>query len=145
MISFWLVTLGVPLLVVVGNSLVRFMKGLAQSAAADLLLALTVFNFAVVVEYNKFQEYIRITQIRSDIVAIYCLLVIISVACWFISVFHIEEHISSYWFQRTVSSCPDPCPLKHNPPARFPTFRYFFILFIPSINLFASLSPFMMS
>lgn len=145
MISFWLVALGVPLIVVVANSLIRLMKGLAQSAPADLVLALTVFNFAVVVQSQDFQKFIRVEAIKSDLVAVYCALIIFSLFCWFFSVFYVEEYINSYWEERAVASCPTGCARKKNSRMRFPIFRYFLTLMIPAMNIFGSLSPFVVS
>jgi hypothetical protein len=99
-LSFWIVVLGVPLAVVLGNGFLRHIHGIPQSTAADLMLALIVFDAAVIIQHHEFQEYVRSEWLKANIIAIYVLLLIVNYVLWHVSAFKLEVALLSRYSVR---------------------------------------------
>jgi hypothetical protein len=92
-LSFWIVVLGVPLLVVVGSAVARWLRGMPHSAAADMILAFVVFDAAVAINAPEFQAFAKHPPLRPHLVAIYFWLVIANLILWSVAVFKIEHDL----------------------------------------------------
>lgn len=104
-LSFWIVVLVVPILVVLGNGFLRHLHGIPQSTAADLMLAFIVFDAAVIIQHHDFQEYIKSEWLKANIIAIYVVLLIINYILWHVSVFKLEEALMSRYSIRQKNIC----------------------------------------
>jgi hypothetical protein len=129
-ISFWLVALGLPLAAVLGNSLTRLIAELPQSAPADMILALVVFDAIVAIQAHDFKHHMQYEEFQASLPAIYVLLIIVGMFLWGVSVFFCEKQIVKYyrWTTRRFS--------------QFPFFAFFLSLLFPIILFFASVAPF---
>jgi hypothetical protein len=92
-LSFWIVVLVVPLLVVVGNAVARWLRGMPHSAASDVILAFVVFDAAVAVNAPEFQPLVKHPGLKPHLVAIYISLVISNLILWSVAVFKIEHDL----------------------------------------------------
>jgi len=92
-LSFWIVVLGVPLLVVVGNAVARWLFGMPHSAASDVILAFVVFDAAVAVNAPEFQPFVKYPALRGHLVAIYFSLAILNLILWSVAVFKVEHDL----------------------------------------------------
>ena len=92
-LSFWIVVLVVPLLVVVGNAVVRWLFGLPHSATSDICLAFVVFDVAVAVNAHEFAPFVKMHDLRVHIVAIYIVLLIVNLILWVVAAFLIEHKL----------------------------------------------------
>ena len=61
----------VPLMAFVGNIVLRAGRGVAQSAASDLLLLVLVFDASMVIASDEFRPLIRDAAISAQLVAIH--------------------------------------------------------------------------
>jgi hypothetical protein len=89
-LSFWIVVLIIPLLVVIGNAVARWLRGLPHSAASDVILAFVVFDAAVAVHAHDFGPFVKWPTVQPHLVAIYVTLMIINLMLWAVAVFKIE-------------------------------------------------------
>lgn len=99
-LSFWVVVLAVPLVVVLGNGFLRHLHGVPQTTPADLMLAFIVFDAAVIIQHDDFQEYVKSDVLRTNIIAIYVLLLILNYFMWHLSVFRLESALASRYSVR---------------------------------------------
>jgi uncharacterized membrane protein len=90
-LSFWTVVLVIPLLVVVGNVVARWLRGMPHSAASDLILAFVVFDAAVAINAPEFfQPLVKHPPLRGHLVAVYVTFIIANLILWAVAVFKIE-------------------------------------------------------
>ena len=139
-ISFWLLVLGAPLVVVVLNALIRALAGLPQSASADIALALIIFDVAVLIQHDEFKAYIPHKQLQELMTAIYAVMIIIGLFLWALSVFVAERKISEYHAYKNRCDIQG-CKLG-NVSVGFPILGYFLSMFIPVIQILANVGPF---
>jgi len=126
-VSFWLIALGIPLTAVIGNSVIRLLIDLPQSAPADTVLAFVVFDAAAVMQAVEFKKFVAYSAFQEAFVSIYVFLIVLGMFCWAISVFSIGRQMADYYRNRA---------------AAFPFRAFFFALFIPVALIFASVTPF---
>lgn len=126
-ISFWLIALGIPLTAVIGNSVIRLLADLPQSAPADTVLAFVVFDAVAVMQAEDFKKFVVYSAFQEAFVSIYVLLILLGMFGWAVSVFSIEREIADHY---------------RDPGADFPFRAFFFALFIPVALIFASVTPF---
>jgi hypothetical protein len=100
-LSSWIVILFIPLLVVLGNGLVRWLNHLPQSAAADLILAFVVFDATVAIQAGDFKEYVRAPCLREHVVGIYVSLIIANFFIWNSAAFRLEHALLERYNFRT--------------------------------------------
>jgi hypothetical protein len=139
-ISFWLLVLGVPLVVVLLNASIRVLAGLRQSASADIALALIIFDVAVVIQHDEFKAYIPHQQLQDSIIAIYAFMIIIGLFLWALTVFVAERKISEYHDYKNrcnIQSC-----RFNNVTVGFPILGYFLSMIIPVIQILFNVGPF---
>ena len=147
-LSFWLVALGAPILVVLGSATVRRMADLPRSAPADVLLALVVFDFAVIAQGDDFTKFVPNGTLRDSLTAIFALLLVVGMFSWAASVFVVERRLSR--FERrsdhhgiTARCQRESCPLRNTYPlVAFPQATYYLSFLLPSVQLFLNLVPF---
>jgi hypothetical protein len=92
-LSFWIVVLVIPLLVVVGNVVARALRGMPHSAASDLILAFVVFDAAVAINAPEFQPLVKHPPLRGHLVAVYVTFIIVNLILWSVAVFKIEHDL----------------------------------------------------
>ena len=129
---------------VIGNSLARGVAGLRQSAPADVVLALILFDYVVVVQVHDFESRVQDTVIRSNLTAIYTLLMFVGFICLSVA-FSVEKRIAAYQEARRRPLCSYVrCPLQFNKtaPHSLPRMDYFLSLLLPTIQIFGSVFPF---
>jgi hypothetical protein len=128
-VSFWLIALGIPLTAIIGNSIIRLLVDLPQSAPADTVLAFVVFDAVAIMQAEDFRKFVVYSVFQEAFVSIYVFLILLGMFGWGISVFSIERQISDYY--RSAAGSND-----------FPFTAFFFALFIPVALIFASITPF---
>jgi hypothetical protein len=92
-LSFWIVVLIVPLLVIVANAVVRWLLAIPHSATSDICLAFVVFDVAVAVHSHDFAPFVKMQHLQKGIVAIYLVLLILNLILWTIAAFVIEQRL----------------------------------------------------
>jgi hypothetical protein len=92
-LTFWIPNLGIPILALIANVVVRWARGLPQSAVPDLILCFVVFDALVVIQHDDFQKFIRIDSLASAVEGLYVALLIGTLVIWFIMVTEIEHRI----------------------------------------------------
>ncbi len=100
-LSFWIVVLFIPLLVVLGNGLVRWLNHLPQSASADLILAFVVFDATVAIQAADFKDYVKAPWFREHVVGIYVGLIIANFFIWNIAAFRLENALMETYNLKT--------------------------------------------
>jgi hypothetical protein len=83
--SFFIEALGIPFIVLVGNSGLRWCKKLPQSAAADVVLIFIVFNGIVAIHAKELADYVPNVVFKSMLQALYVAYIIICCFLWAIS------------------------------------------------------------
>jgi hypothetical protein len=96
-LGFWIPVLGIPLLAVFANVVLRVFKGLPQSALSDIILCFVVFDALVVIQHTEFQEFIRVPMIKEAIIPFYEFIFFLNVFLWFLAVTELERRIVSYY------------------------------------------------
>lgn len=92
-LEFWIPVLGVPILALMANIIVRLVSGLPQSAVPDFILCFVVFDAIVAIQHDEFQKFIRIDSLSSAVEAVYVSLLFGSLVAWFVVVTQIEHRI----------------------------------------------------
>lgn len=92
-LSFWIVVLIVPLLVILANAVVRWLLAIPHSATSDICLAFVVFDVAVAVHAHDFAPFVKMQYLQKDLVAIYLMLLIINLVLWTVAAFVIEQKL----------------------------------------------------
>jgi len=80
-IAFWAGAIVIPLLVIGANAFARIAWGRPQSAAADVVLTLVVFDFTVIINSDEFKRFV-IDVLRDGIISIFCVLLILNAVSW---------------------------------------------------------------
>jgi hypothetical protein len=80
MLTFFVISVGLPLVAVLGNSFLRWAIGLPQSAPADLILVLIVFDITILIQPAD------LTIIVPNAPAFYGLVLIVCIVMWAIAV-----------------------------------------------------------
>lgn len=93
--SVFLVVLGIPLIVVLGNGWVRWLFKSPQSAAADLILAMVVFDAAVSLQAHDFQPFVKTLMFKENLAPIYMSLLLINIFIWMGTAFKLEPNLLS--------------------------------------------------
>jgi hypothetical protein len=121
MVRFLVIAAGLPLAAVIGNSLLRLALRLPQSAAADLILMLIVFDLTILIEPGELETAIPNLRI------IYGVVTLASVILWAISIGRVEQDLRSWMASR---------------PRRGYPFRLMFIsLAVSGLALIMNLAP----
>jgi phosphate/sulfate permease len=92
-LTFWIVALFLPIMVVTGNGIARWLFGLPHSAASDLILAIVVLDVAVAANAHEFSQFVKWPSFQPHLVAIYSSLIIANLMFWSIAVFKIEREL----------------------------------------------------
>ncbi len=123
------VALGLPLIAVIGNAITRWFAALPQSAPADFVLAVVIFDAVVAAQSEDFKPHIQNTIVSAHLVAIYIGLILVGMFLWGISVWFVERRIVDYydWSGRKFIN--------------FPFFAFFLSLLIPVMAFFVSVAP----
>ena len=103
-IGFWTAVLGVPVTALAVNVLVRRFFKLPQSALADLMLVIVVFDALVIIQHDDFVKFVRIIPLKNSIIATYVPLLIIDMAAWFLFVSKLETNMVKIEGVNTVSA-----------------------------------------
>lgn len=91
-LKFWIPALGLPLLAVFLNVIVRAINGLSQSALADTVLCFAIFDAVVTIQSEDFGKFVHF--IKPDAVqAVFVTLLIINLVGWFLLVVNVEERM----------------------------------------------------
>lgn len=94
-LSVFIVALLIPLIVVAGNGFVRWLFGSPQSAAADLILAMMVFDATVSIQSHDFSPFVTAEFLKSNLAAIYMSLLFVSFFVWMATAFKLEPNLLS--------------------------------------------------
>jgi hypothetical protein len=121
----------VPLMAFVGNIVLRAGKGVAQSAASDLLLLLLVFDASVVIASDQFRPLVRDPTISSQVVAVHVGLWWVGLVAWLLAVLGAEKRIAASF---------DPRSRTYD--ARFPIWTWLFSWVLAMAIVFLHVSVF---
>jgi len=91
--EFWIPVLGIPILLLMANVVVRLANGLPQSAVPDFILCFIAFDAIVAIQHDDFQKFIRIDSLASALQGTYVSLLIASLVSWFLVVTKIEQRM----------------------------------------------------
>ena len=94
-LSVFVVALLIPLIVVIGNGYLRWLFGSPQSTAADLILAMVVFDAAVSIQAHDFEPLVTPDFLKHHLPAIYMSLVITNMLIWMATAFKLEPNLLS--------------------------------------------------
>jgi hypothetical protein len=94
MLKFFLIAAGLPLAAVVGNSILRLALRLPQSAPADLILVLIVFDIVILIEPADLEGAIPNVRLFYGFVALG------SVIMWMIALGRIERDLRAWMAAR---------------------------------------------
>ncbi|QGY05926.1 hypothetical protein MMSR116_31560 [Methylobacterium mesophilicum SR1.6/6] len=100
-ISFWVAAIVAPFLSIVVNGVLRICLGKPQSAAADFILTIIVFDVVVISQSEDFKKFIM-PAMRGDIGSIFACLILINLCMWFVAIFKIEEKWISFMIARAA-------------------------------------------
>lgn len=78
-VSFWLIALGIPLTAVIGNSVIRLLIDLPQSAPADTVLAFVVFDAVAVMQAEEFKKFVAYSAFQEAFISIYVFLIVLGI------------------------------------------------------------------
>lgn len=92
-LAFWIPVLGIPIIALMSNIVVRLAYGLPQSAVPDFILCFVVFDAVVAIQHDDFRKFIRIDFVTSAIEACYVALALGSLVVWFLTVTKLEERM----------------------------------------------------
>ncbi len=90
----------VPLLVVIGNAVVRWLSGLPHSATSDIILVFVVFDVAMGVHAKEFGPFVKLPELKMHLVAISFVLLIVNLILWVVTAFLIERKLLDYYDKR---------------------------------------------
>ena len=102
-LSFWIAALGIPLVVLFANVVVRKLEGLPQSALPDLILCFVVFDAVVVIQRDEFERFIPFEQMRDGVSGIYEMLVLVNIVIWFFALRKLEPQLLKVYESRLVT------------------------------------------
>jgi hypothetical protein len=91
--AFWIPVLGIPIIALMSNIVVRLANGLPQSAVPDFILCFVVFDAVVAIQHNDFQKFIRIAMVNSSVEGFYVGFLIASLVAWFLTVTKVEHRL----------------------------------------------------
>ena|SRR2546427_6542981 len=94
-LAFWGTALIVPLLVIVGNAVVRWLFRLEPSSFADVILMFVVFDVLVMTEHEHIGRFVQNATLKDGIIIIYAMLLIINMFLWIIATFHVEQRLAA--------------------------------------------------
>jgi hypothetical protein len=94
MLSFWIAAIGLPLVALFGNAIIRAYCKLEPSSSADFVLLFIVFDGLVIIQHHEFEHYISNETIKGGMLAIYVILLITNSFLWMASAFRIEPELS---------------------------------------------------
>src|SRR5689334_8118576 len=89
--SVWLISLGVPLVVLAINSGARAIAGMPQSAAGDLLLLFVIFDVDVIWNAHHLISYSKILANEEELRAWFIFFLFVNIGLWMFAVLHIER------------------------------------------------------
>jgi hypothetical protein len=121
----------VPLMAFVGNIVLRAGRGVAQSAASDLLLLVLVFDASVVIASDEFRPLIRDAAISAQLVAIHVGLWWLGLVAWLLAVLRAETKIAASF---------DPRSKRYD--SRFPIWTWLFSWVLAMAIVFLQVSVF---
>lgn len=105
-ISLFVSVIIVPTSAFVANAVLRYGRGVAQSAAADLLLLLIVFDATVIISSEEFKPLVASPELRTGIIAVHVGLLFIGLIAWISSVTLVERRIGSAFDYKTRKYVP---------------------------------------
>lgn len=115
----------VPLMAFIGNIVLRVGKGVARSAASDLLLLVLVFDASVVIASDRFEPLVRDPAIGSQLIAVHVGLWWVGLVAWLLAVLGAE---------RKVAASFDPQLNRYD--SRFPIWTWLFSWFLAMTIVF---------
>jgi hypothetical protein len=128
----------------VANFAFRRRLDLDHSAATDAMVALSVFDFVVITEPNRFKQIMAI-PIQEDIFPIYAFLMVFTILSWISLLLFAEKSIVTYnrWLY-VNKSCNQTCVLKDSlRETRFPGRAYLLSFLFPMVSGGGTLSTFL--
>jgi hypothetical protein len=102
---FELMRVGVPAVIVPaavfgGNWAIRFRSDYAQTAAADFVLAILVFDAAVFTSSKEFESFVHNTDLRQIIFYWHFCIAILGALLWWLIATFAEPVVSAYYSRR---------------------------------------------
>jgi hypothetical protein len=94
-LAFWGTALIVPLLVIMGNAVIRWLFRLEPSHFADVILMFVVFDVLVISEHENVARYVQNATLKDGIIIIYATLLITNMFLWIVASFHIEQRLAA--------------------------------------------------
>jgi hypothetical protein len=125
-ITFWIGAAIVPLVLLVGNAVIRGGLGMAQSAGADAGLAFVAFDVAVLIQADDFKKYVRYSEFAANMIAIFVLVLVVCFISWVLLVIA-ERAIDKF---------------RENRQGGFPFLAFLGSYFLPAFMVFLNVSPF---
>lgn len=129
-ITFWVAAIGIPSVLLIGNTLVRRALGMAQSAGADTGLMFAAFDGVVVTQADEFRQHIPHPEFAADLTGIFVILLFISLFFWIILVIQ-EQRLVTYHAARYTGTT-----------TTYPYVAVFLSYSLPFIVTFLNLTPF---
>jgi cytochrome c biogenesis factor len=87
-------TILVPFAGFLANAVLRAGRGVAQSAASDLLLLLIMFDAGVIIASDQFKPLVPNPMLREAIVSVHVALLFVGLVAWITAVAVIERRIA---------------------------------------------------
>ncbi|WP_342108065.1 hypothetical protein [Methylobacterium sp. SI9] len=104
-LSFWIAAIVVPLLSVGANCVLRICLKRPQSAAADVILTMIVFDAVVISQIEEFKKFVT-PLFKEDIASVFVFLLLLDFCFWIISVIVIEDRMDRLFNRRTKTYKP---------------------------------------
>lgn len=93
-------TVVIPIGVFAGNWAIRFRSNYAQTAASDFLLAILIFDGAVVTTAKDFEPFIRNPELKQIVLQWHVCLAFAGMAVWWLIATFAEPLVESYYSSR---------------------------------------------
>jgi hypothetical protein len=92
----------VPVASFIGNGAYRYAKGYQQTAAADFLIAVVVFDAAVISATDAFKPFVRDPELRTVIVNWHLAMVVLSALFWMGILAWLEPSLEGYYEESKI-------------------------------------------
>src|SRR5260370_14391005 len=98
--AFWVESIFFPLISLTINAVVRWRARMPQSAPADLILLLWVFDVAVILKADTFSQFSELLANPNDLRAWFVIVLLVNVGLW-MAIFRIEYMLARGTASRT--------------------------------------------
>src|SRR4026208_387350 len=93
--GFWITAVAIPLVVIVMNVVVRWALKAAQSTAADLVIAMILFDIAVIDQTEIYKEHMTLGLSVDELRLVFVMLLLVNIAMWVVAIAWVEKAIEA--------------------------------------------------